>query len=144
MKCWPPHMLKENLPSFFVLSWKPGFRFCWNFSKTFRVRTVNWSLRFLHKKFIFYKKPANKIWNFGLLACLKEIHTFLVVWIGNQNSDCVEKFHSPKMPCQLFAEVIHLLDKTNQWNLKFWPSRLLQEISLFLCRLHWNSQLRFY
>ena len=117
LKFWPSRLLKENSINFFVLNWKPGIRFCWNFS--------------------------DKIWNFGLLACSKEIHTFLGVWIGNQNSDCAETFHSPKMLCQFFAQVIYLLDRTNRRNLRFWPSCLLEETSLIFCRLNWKPQLRF-
>ena len=140
MKFWPSCLLKENSPNFFVLKWKPGFRFCWKFSWLFSVRKVNCSLNFLPKKFIFYIKLTNKIWNFGLLACWKEIHRFLGVWIGNQNSDWAETFNSPKMLWQFFAQAIYLLDKTNRWILKFWPSCLLEEISLFLCRLNYKPQ----
>ena len=39
-----------------------------------------------------------------------------------------------KLLCQFFAQAIYLLDKSNQWNLKFWPFHLLKENSLnFLC-----------
>ena len=39
-----------------------------------------------------------------------------------------------KLLCQFFAQAIYLLDKSNQWNLKFWPSHLLKENSLnFFC-----------
>ena len=31
-----------------------------------------------------------------------------------------------KLLCQVFAQAIYLLNKTNQWNSKFWPSCLLE------------------
>ena len=48
-----------------------------------------------------------------------------------------------KLQCKFFSQAIYLLDKTNPQNLKFWPSRLLQENSSFLGRLNRKPQFRF-
>ena len=51
---------------------------------------------------------------------------FFLGWIGNQVSVFHQTFHGlqchkMKLIPQFLAEPIYLLDKTNRWNLKFWP-----------------------
>ena len=49
-----------------------------------------------------------------------------------------------KLLCQFFTQVIHLLEKTKQWNLKFWSSCLLEENSLNIFMLKWEPGFRFW
>ena len=53
LKFSPSRLVKKNSPSFFVLNWKAGVRFCWNFSQLFTVRTRTCCVNFLLSQFIF-------------------------------------------------------------------------------------------
>ena len=48
-----PSSLKEILPFFGRLNWKPGVRFCWNFPQPFTVRTGTCCVTFLLRQFLF-------------------------------------------------------------------------------------------
>ena len=48
-----------------------------------------------------------------------------------------------KLLPQFCSEAIYLLDKTNWWNLKLMPFRLLEEISQFFGTLNWKPWFRF-
>ena len=57
-----------------------------------------------------------KIWNFGLLTCLKKLYHLLVGWIGNQDSDFPKTFHSLSLSekesaVSESARSMYLLDK---------------------------------
>ena len=70
-------------------------------------------------------------------------------WIGNQELDFPETFRSTLLSGQelgvsIFSLSIYLLEKRNQWNLKFWSSCLLEENSLNFFMLNWESGFRFY
>ena len=102
------------------------------------------------KQFTFYTNPTNRIWNFGVFACSKEIHPIFLggAELENKIQIVLKLFialqcQDNKMLFQFFAQAIYLLDKTNRWNLKFWPFHLLEEISLFSCMLNWKPQFRF-
>ena len=68
-------------------------------------------------------------WNFFCVLNWKP--GFRFCWIFPQLFYCQDR----KLLRQFSAQAIYLLDKTNRWKLKFWPSRLLEENSLifFLC-----------
>ena len=57
-----------------------------------------------------------KIWNFGLLTCLKKLYHLLVGWIGNQDSGFPKTFHSLSLSekesaVSESARSMYLLDK---------------------------------
>ena len=60
LKFWPSRRLEETSPKLFVLNWKPGFRFWWNFPQLFTVRTGNFCINFLHRQFIFQTKTTDE------------------------------------------------------------------------------------
>ena len=73
-------------------------------------------------------------------ACWAELETMIQILLKLSTAlDC----HHRKLLCKFSTQAIYLLDKTNQWNMKFWSSCLLEEISQFFGGLYWKPRFRF-
>ena len=96
-------------------------------------------------KFLWAGKKM-EIWSFIGLFCLKNPN------FGRTESEIRDQIllklstalqhHDRKQLCQLFAQAIFLLEETNWWNLRFWPSLLLEKNLPFFGKLNWKPGAR--
>ena len=119
MGCW---RFQQNLNSGFQLSLSKISEIC-------SIRQEGWIFTF--HWFVLSKKSQ-----------------FLEDWIGNQESVFTQTCHSSSVSGEetavpFFCSSNLSWDETNRWNLKFWPSRLLQEIFPIFGRLNWKPLFRF-
>ena len=82
LKFSPSCLLEENSPNFFVLYWKKGVRFWWNFPQLLTVRTGTCCVNFLLSQIIFLTKANYEIWNFDLFICSKKIQPFFFFFLA--------------------------------------------------------------
>ena len=118
LKFWPSWLLEENPANFFERNWNQELDFAETFhSPLLSGEEIALSI-FCWSNFSFRRNQPIKF----------EILTF-----------------SParKPLCQFFAQAIYLLDKTNQWNSKFWPFCLFKENSPNFFELNWKPGFRF-
>ena len=84
---------------------------------------------------VIYRENQPMKFEILIFSLARRKFTHFLCWIGNQGQETA---------VSIFCSGNFLLDKSNQWNLKFWPSYLLEEYSPNFFMLKWGPGFRFF